>query len=100
MNVQAVQPFQLRHQLDALLERAGSERVEELDARVAAEFRQMCIEDHAAADGERGRVAANDETIAGHGDDGRLEANLDVRGRSRLQLRRLIDETDAAEEIG
>ena len=48
-----------------------------------------------------GRVAANDEAIAGDRDDRRLEADLHVRALARLQLSgRLVDETHVAEELG
>src|SRR5881394_2536604 len=60
----------------------------------------MRIDDDAAADRERGRIAANDEAVAGDGHDRGLEANLHEGALPRLQLRRLVDEADGAEKLG
>ena len=60
----------------------------------------MRIEDRAAADRERGRVAANHEAIAADGNDRRLQSNLHECALAGLQLSfRFVDEADRAEEF-
>jgi hypothetical protein len=67
--------LQLRHQLDALgsvplRASPGSRRAWRGSAS------EVRVEDHAAADGDGRRVAADDEAVAGRGDDRRLQPHL------------------------
>src|SRR5204863_9941162 len=50
---QSAQAFELRHQLDALRQRAARERLQNFRTRAAAQLRQMRVENHPAADRER-----------------------------------------------
>src|SRR5438132_3507863 len=59
----------------------------------------MRVENHSAADRECRRVATDDESIAAHRNDRRLQSNLHKCALSGFQFGRLVDEANASEKL-